>query len=125
MGMRPPVHRAAHQHGKAHRLALWKRFATAKDKRRGGTTKRGYGADWRVVRDAHLAIEPNCGACALEGKARRAKIVDHIESIAKRPELRLEPSNLQSLCWPCHNAKTNRVDGGFGHGGRNHGGGPV
>jgi 5-methylcytosine-specific restriction protein A len=114
MGMRPPVHRAAHQHGKAHRLALWKRFATARDKRRGKTKARGYGKDWQELRAWHLAKEPNCRTCALDGRIRQAKMVDHIESIAEHPELRLDPANLQSLCWPCHNAKTNRVDGGFG-----------
>jgi 5-methylcytosine-specific restriction protein A len=41
-------------------------------------------------------------------------MVDHIQSIKDRPDLRLEATNLQSLCWPCHNAKTNRSDGGFG-----------
>ncbi len=111
---KPPVHRAAHQHGEAHRLALWRKFAAAKQKGRGGSTVRGYGADWRAVRAAHLAEEPNCRACAMDGRVRRAAMVDHIESIAKRPDLRLEPSNLQSLCWPCHNGKTNRQDGGFG-----------
>jgi len=32
--------------------------------------------------------------------------VDHIEPIAKHPELRLVWSNLQSACRPCHSAKT-------------------
>jgi 5-methylcytosine-specific restriction protein A len=111
---RPPKHHAAHQKGEAHRLNIWRRFAASKQRKRGGSAARGYGADWRAVRDAHLAREPNCRSCALDGMTRRAALVDHIESIAKRPDLRLEPSNLQSLCWPCHNAKTNRNDGGFG-----------
>ena len=41
-------------------------------------------------------------------------MVDHIQSIRDRPDLRLDPANLQALCWPCRNAKTNRQDGGFG-----------
>ena len=100
--------------GEAHRLALWRRFAAAKQKGRGSSSARGYGKDWQAVRAAHLADEPNCRSCALDGKVRRAAMVDHIESIAKRPDLRLVDANLQSLCWPCHRAKTNRVDGGFG-----------
>jgi 5-methylcytosine-specific restriction enzyme A len=57
-----------------------------------------------------------CRRCATErGIVRQAKVVDHIESIKQHPELRLVESNLQSLCWPCHNAKTNRFDGGFGN----------
>jgi 5-methylcytosine-specific restriction endonuclease McrA len=78
MGMKPPRHRAVHRHGEAHRLAIWKRFASAKDKRRGTTVSRGYGADWRVVRAAHLASEPYCRACALDGRVRQAQMVDHI-----------------------------------------------
>ena len=56
----------------------------------------------------------NCRMCLMDGRIRRAAMVDHIESIAKRPDLRLDDTNLQSLCWPCHNTKTNRFDGGFG-----------
>jgi hypothetical protein len=41
----------------------------------------------------HLEREPYCRMCAMDGRTRRA---DHIESIAKRPDLRLDPSNLQS-----------------------------
>ena len=69
---------------------------------------RGYDADWRALRNAHLAEHPFCRACLGEGRERRAAMVDHIESIKVAPERRLDPSNLQSLCWPHHNSKTQK-----------------
>ena len=41
-------------------------------------------------------------------------MVDHIIAVRQRPEIRLDSDSLQSLCWPCHNRKTNRCDGRFG-----------
>ena len=102
------------EHAKMMRECSGRRFAAAKQKDRGTSTMRGYGRYWRGVRAAHLADEPNCRMCLMDGRIRRAAMVDHIESIAKRPDLRLDDTNLQSLCWPCHNTKTNRFDGGFG-----------
>ncbi len=112
--LRPPRHQPVHWKGEAHRLAVWRKFAAAKQRGRPSPGQRGYDAAWREVRNAHLQAEPNCRQCAMDGVARRAQLVDHIESIKARPDLRLDPGNLQSLCWPCHNAKTNRYDGGFG-----------
>lgn len=77
-------------------------------------TQRGYGKDWRELREAVLAAEPNCRECARRGIERPAKMVDHIETVRDAPERRLDPSNLQPLCWACHQKKTNRFDGGFG-----------
>jgi 5-methylcytosine-specific restriction endonuclease McrA len=67
---------------------------------------RGYDKDWRELRNAHLAEEPYCRHCAQRGIERWAQTVDHIESIREAPERRLDDTNLQSLCWPCHNRKT-------------------
>jgi 5-methylcytosine-specific restriction endonuclease McrA len=39
-------------------------------------------------------------------RAVPATEVDHIVDIVDAPHLRLEHSNLQSLCKPCHSAKT-------------------
>ena len=52
--------------------------------------------------------------CAANGITRRAKLVDHIQTVKERPDLRLERSNLQPTCFPCHQAKTIRFDGGLG-----------
>jgi 5-methylcytosine-specific restriction protein A len=64
--------------------------------------RRGYDADWRRVRDAHLRDEPVCRICLARGYVVSATTVDHIVKIRDDPTLRLESSNLRSLCKPCH-----------------------
>lgn len=115
---KPTVFRPAHQPdpveaGKA-RLAAWRAKQAGADAERPGSAARGYDAAWRALRADVLAREPNCRRCANLGILRKAKMVDHIHTVAARPDLRLERSNLQPLCWPCHNGKTIRFDGGLG-----------
>lgn len=68
-------------------------------------TERGYGYDWvkirlkALLRDGHL-----CQECMKNGIITLATDVDHIISKAKGGTNRLD--NLQSLCNPCHKAKT-------------------
>ena len=69
---------------------------------------RGYDMDWRKLRAEHLAREPFCRGCLAEGVERMAVMVDHRVSIKDAPERRLDPSNLQSLCWKHHNSKTQK-----------------
>lgn len=94
------------------------------DASRGSARQRGYDRDWEALRDA-VVIERGC-RCALCGTivvlrkreatpAAPVAHVDHIESIADRPDLRLDRSNLRVLCEPCHNARTAK-DQGFGRG---------
>jgi 5-methylcytosine-specific restriction protein A len=98
----PPKHRPAHYKDRAQ-----------KDRERGSAAARGYDAAWRTVREQHLANHPLCTACQAEGRVTAASVVDHIKTIADRPDLRLDPSNLRSLCKPCHDAHTARqVAGG-------------
>ena len=78
---------------------------------RKSTTDRGYGHDWRRVRDAVIASEPLCRHCAAKGLSVLATQVDHIQPIERAPHLRLVRSNLQSLCTTCHNRKTNGETG--------------
>lgn len=47
-----------------------------------------------------------CQPCKAAGKWRRATQVDHITPIAQGGTE--EPSNLQAICKPCHDAKTQR-----------------
>jgi 5-methylcytosine-specific restriction enzyme A len=49
---------------------------------------------WRVVRRAHLVLEPKCQAC---GGADDLQ-VHHIKPFHLHPELELEQSNLITLC---------------------------
>jgi 5-methylcytosine-specific restriction endonuclease McrA len=95
MPHKPPVFRPRHagidkQSERARRRAYEKTRATP--------AERGYDADWRRVRAEHLAAHPFCAHCGSGGDLQ----VDHVESIAKRPDLRLDPSNLRTLCRSCH-----------------------
>ncbi|MCP1613985.1 5-methylcytosine-specific restriction protein A [Azospirillum lipoferum] len=96
------------------------------DETRGTARQRGYDRDWEKLRDA-VVIERGC-RCEAKGCGRIVVLrkreatatapvahVDHIKSIADRPDLRLERSNLRVLCEPCHNARTAR-DQGFARG---------
>jgi 5-methylcytosine-specific restriction protein A len=78
----------------------------AHDMRRGSASSRGYDRDWEKVRDAHLRMEPLCRFCEAEGIVTAGFAVDHIETIADRPDLRLDHANLRTLCESHHNART-------------------
>jgi 5-methylcytosine-specific restriction protein A len=82
-----------------------------RDRIRGTRQQRGYDDDWyaddgprmeALIRDRFTCqIRTHCnGAWTNE--------VDHIIPIEERPDLRLDLSNLQSACKPCHSAKTMR-----------------
>lgn len=68
------------------------------------TTERGYGNDWRQLSERKRAEDPLCENCLEKySKATPAVHVHHMKPIATHPELRLEWSNLMSVCEPCHN----------------------
>lgn len=94
---------------------------TRKRDDRASAARRGYGAQWRKLRDEVYARDK--GACQMCGAviAGREAHVDHI--VAKRHGGADVPSNLQLLCRSCHSIKTRReVEGdrmaGEGEGGR-------
>lgn len=102
------------------RSAYWleqerKRRAAEADRQRGSRSKRGYGRDWQALRLVVLAEEPLCRFCHDRGLVVVAQVVDHIVPISEAPELRLERSNLRSLCKPCHDRHT-AVEQGFAKG---------
>ena len=70
-----------------------------------------YDAHWRRLRRAFLAANPLCARHLERALTVAANEVDHKIPIAVRPDLRLEWDNLQSLCKPCHSAKTYRETG--------------
>lgn len=83
------------------------------DTRRGTPAERGYDADWRRVRKQALNRDSYlCQACL--PRVTPATDVDHILTVHTRPDLRLDLSNLQSLCKECHSRKTSLEDGAFG-----------
>lgn len=78
----------------------------AVDAKRPSAAERGYDGAWRKVRAQFLAAHPRCVECGAT-----AAEVDHIKSIAERPDLRLKWSNLRSLCKSCHSRRTARDQG--------------
>jgi 5-methylcytosine-specific restriction enzyme A len=83
-----------------------------RDADRPTSTDRGYDADWRRLREAHLARQPLCVECERQGvmnagSKERPNHVDHVRRHnGPRCPLRLDPSNLQTLCHSCHSRKT-------------------
>lgn len=69
-------------------------------------TQRGYDAAWRRLRLAVLRREPLCRMCKARGRVVPAEEVDHIKTVAERPDLRLAVSNLRPLCKSCHSRRT-------------------
>lgn len=48
---------------------------------------------WQKLRNAHIARHPNCALCGKPGRK-----VDHKQPRRLRPDLALDPRNLQTLC---------------------------
>jgi 5-methylcytosine-specific restriction protein A len=67
--------------------------------------------EWKKARARHLAMHRTCEA---PGCGTPSKRVDHKLAISRGGGA-LDPENFQALCEKCHNAKTARVDGGFGN----------
>lgn len=69
----------------------------------------GYDRQWEQVRRTYLADHP---ACELHGPhcTTTATIVDHIVPLTQGGD-RLNPTNLQAVCRPCHQHKTWHTDG--------------
>ena len=110
---------------------------------RGTSTDRGYDTSWRVVRVHAITRDAfRCVSCgwepemvrlakamgqpipvvatlrvltALQQAGERHLHVDHIQAIDARPDLRLDISNLRTLCNVCHNSRTAH-DQGWGRG---------
>lgn len=101
MPTRPPVHRPTFAPTPEEARRQY-------DARRGSPSKRGYGRDWQKVRAAVLAEEPLCRFCMAEARVTEATVVDHVETIEARPDLRLVRSNLRPLCKFHHDQRTGR-----------------
>jgi 5-methylcytosine-specific restriction endonuclease McrA len=68
-------------------------------------------ARWKVVR---LEAKRRDGFKCVKCSARGLLEVDHIKRVKDAPDLAFELSNLQTLCKPCHSAKT-KIECGFGN----------
>jgi 5-methylcytosine-specific restriction protein A len=72
---------------------------------KGSRHERGYGAAWVKLRESILRRDNYlCQACLTTGRPTEATHVDHITPKAKGGSD--DEGNLQSLCKPCHEAKT-------------------
>ena len=73
------------------------------------TKQRGYDSGWKHIRAAKLALTPFCELNRTAGCSkdlpRIAETVDHRVPIRVNPRLRLEISNLRSVCRQCNNSK--------------------
>lgn len=62
-----------------------------------------HSSEWRRLRRQALERDHYlCQACLRKHKIKRATEVHHIKSVRACPDLRLTLSNLESLCWDCH-----------------------
>jgi 5-methylcytosine-specific restriction protein A len=84
--------------------------------------ERGYGAAWVKLRAR--VLQRDCGLCQVCKRAGRVTIatqVDHIVSKANATRLKWTPAqidhenNCQSICGPCHLAKTEEEQGKTKH----------
>jgi 5-methylcytosine-specific restriction protein A len=75
------------------------------DSRRESSARRGYDAIWRKLRLIKLNASPLCEEHLKRNVVVEAAEVDHIIPI-RNGGARLDLTNLQSLCKPCHSQKT-------------------
>jgi len=62
-----------------------------------------------------LFEHPLCASCERVAQVTAATVVDHIVPHRGDPGLFWDEANWQSMCKPCHDAKTAGEDGGFGN----------
>jgi len=98
--------------GVGSRCALHARQA---EQQRGTSTARGYGYQWRKIRDAFLQKHPWCSDPFGDhlGELVKATQADH--KIPKALGGTDDESNLDPKCDHCHDKKTAKEDGGFGN----------
>lgn len=63
---------------------------------------------WRKLRRRKLMNDPLCEECKRRGRIVEATIVDHKQPRRFYPELKLEYTNLMSLCKSHHESKSSR-----------------
>lgn len=63
---------------------------------------------WAQMSRRILQNQPICVSCQRKGIIRTAKVVDHITPLREDWSKRLDPDNLQPLCYHCHIIKTRK-----------------
>lgn len=69
-------------------------------------------ARWKRLRLHQLSQEPLCRFCLLIEDVTEATTVDHVKPHRGDVDLFYDPTNLQSLCKPCHDGPKQRIDNG-------------
>lgn len=99
---------------KTHRPIKYAGATVRAPEQRRTSAQRGYGYKWQQARQGFLARHPLCVTCSARSIVRAATEVDHRVPHKGDMNLFWDRDNWQSLCKPCHSAKTAREDGGFG-----------
>lgn len=71
---------------------------------------RGYDHEWTKIASRHAKQFPVCQECERSDIIVPVDVVDHKIPIRCRPELRLDPKNLWSLCHFCHQGIKKRME---------------
>lgn len=79
------------------------RYQQRIDQRRPSASARGYDARWQRTRRRYLREHPTCVVCG-----QPATDVDHIDGLGPHGPRGHDPTNLRSLCHPCHSRRTAR-----------------
>jgi 5-methylcytosine-specific restriction enzyme A len=98
MPSKPPMHRPPGWRSREQQLKDL-------DVQRGSAASRGYDHEWRKLRESFLKVHP---MCCTPGCSEKATVVDHIQGVRERPDLRLVWENLRSMCHRHHSARTSR-----------------
>ena len=61
---------------------------------------------WKKLSHRWLMMHPLCATWEARGIYRKGDLVDHIVELRDDWSKRLDPNNLQTLCYACHNRKT-------------------
>ena len=75
------------------------------EEQRGTPEERGYGYEWKKIRDAHLKEFPWCARCIEAGISERARVVHHING----NQFINDPGNLLGMCRDCHEREHGRL----------------
>jgi len=65
---------------------------------------------WDALSKRYRKAYPLCAMCRKEGRISAAMVVDHIIPHKGDQSLLFDPSNLQSLCLNCHNARKQSIE---------------
>ena len=91
-------------------IACEKKYREAYNSKRGTASARGYGSEWRKIREAFLLAKP---WCEVEGCRELATEAHHRKRL--RDGGTHHPSNLVALCKSHHSQLSATEDGGFGN----------